>query len=64
MTVVKSPCRRICRQHASLGFCVGCGRKVGEIFDWSVMPDADRARIEAELPQRLALLEQGQTSVT
>lgn len=35
------------------GLCRGCGRSLAEIGGWMAYSDAERARVMAELPQRL-----------
>jgi hypothetical protein len=51
---IDSPCNRICAIDPVSGFCIGCGRTIAEISEWIGMRDGERARIMAELPQRLA----------
>jgi hypothetical protein len=53
---VESPCNRVCVMHPSLGHCIGCGRSLDEIARWSDFAPAERARIMAQLPPRLAAL--------
>jgi hypothetical protein len=36
------------------GLCRGCGRTLDEIAQWATLSEAQRQRIMAELPQRLA----------
>jgi predicted Fe-S protein YdhL (DUF1289 family) len=50
---IQSPCNKICTIDAASGLCAGCGRTLGEIARWSALSDGERARITAELPQRL-----------
>ena len=52
--MIESPCIKICTLEARSGRCLGCGRTVEEIARWSSMNDAERARVMAELPARLA----------
>jgi predicted Fe-S protein YdhL (DUF1289 family) len=54
---IASPCNNVCAIDPVCGFCVGCGRSLAEIANWLGMSDADRARVMAELPPRLALLQ-------
>jgi predicted Fe-S protein YdhL (DUF1289 family) len=42
--------------HPSLGLCIGCGRLLDEIGCWTDFTSAERARIMAQLPARLAAL--------
>jgi hypothetical protein len=53
---IESPCNRVCVVHPSLGLCIGCGRSLDEIARWSDFATAERARIMAQLPPRLAAL--------
>jgi uncharacterized protein len=52
--MIESPCVKICTLDARSGLCLGCGRTVNEISRWIEMSEAERARIIAELPWRLA----------
>ena len=52
--MIDSPCIKICTLDARSGLCLGCGRTVDEIARWIEMSEAERARIIAELPWRLA----------
>ncbi len=52
--MIESPCNKICTLDAASGRCLGCGRSVDEIARWATMSAAERARIMAELPARLA----------
>lgn len=51
---IESPCNRVCVMHPRLGLCIGCGRSLDEIARWSDFAAAERARIMAQLPPRLA----------
>jgi predicted Fe-S protein YdhL (DUF1289 family) len=42
--------------HPTLGLCIGCGRSLEEIGRWTDFAPAERARIMAQLPARLAAL--------
>ena len=53
---IESPCNKVCVVHPSLGLCIGCGRSLDEIARWSDFAAAERARIMAQLPPRLAAL--------
>jgi uncharacterized protein len=50
---IQSPCNKICTIDAASRLCVGCGRTLDEIARWTALSDGERARIMAELPQRL-----------
>jgi predicted Fe-S protein YdhL (DUF1289 family) len=52
--MIDTPCVKICTLDARSGLCLGCGRTVDEIARWIEMSAAERARIIAELPWRLA----------
>lgn len=54
MTQVSTPCIKLCIIDPPSGLCQGCGRTVGEIQIWSVLPEADRLAIMSTLPARLA----------
>jgi predicted Fe-S protein YdhL (DUF1289 family) len=54
MPAIASPCVKICVLDAAAGLCRGCGRTLSEIERWTRMTDAERTRIMAELPSRLA----------
>jgi predicted Fe-S protein YdhL (DUF1289 family) len=53
---MESPCVKICTYEPGRGLCLGCGRTLAEIAGWASMSDAQRRRIMAELPARLAKL--------
>jgi predicted Fe-S protein YdhL (DUF1289 family) len=50
---IQSPCNKVCTIDAASGLCAGCGRTLDEIARWSTLSDGERARIMADLPQRL-----------
>jgi len=52
--MVESPCVKICTLDARSGLCLGCGRSIDEIAQWTGMSAAQRRRVMAELPERLA----------
>lgn len=53
---IASPCINLCRIEPDSGWCLGCGRTLDEIARWGTTSDADRARVTAELPARMAVL--------
>ena len=55
-TNIESPCNKVCVVHPTLGVCIGCGRSLDEIGRWIDLAPAERARIMAQLPPRLAAL--------
>jgi predicted Fe-S protein YdhL (DUF1289 family) len=52
--MIESPCVNICTLDGRSGACSGCGRTIDEIARWSAMSAAERSRIMAELPARMA----------
>jgi uncharacterized protein len=56
-TVVESPCQRVCVVHPAAQLCIGCGRSLDEIGRWIGLSGAERSRIIAQLPARLAGLD-------
>jgi predicted Fe-S protein YdhL (DUF1289 family) len=50
---MESPCVKICTYQAGAGLCLGCGRTLAEIAQWTQLSDAERRRIMDELPARL-----------
>jgi predicted Fe-S protein YdhL (DUF1289 family) len=55
-TSIETPCNRVCVVHPTLGLCIGCGRSLDEIARWIDFAPAERTRIMAQLPPRLAAL--------
>ncbi len=53
---VESPCIRICVVHPEARICTGCLRTIDEISGWSRLSDGERAKINAELPDRVGQL--------
>jgi predicted Fe-S protein YdhL (DUF1289 family) len=56
MATIETPCEKICILDQPSGLCRGCGRNLTEIERWSAYSDAERSRVLAELPGRLAAL--------
>lgn len=56
MAAIETPCEKICIVDDASGLCRGCGRSLNEIASWSSYSNAERARVMAELPQRLAAM--------
>ena len=50
---IPSPCIRVCAVSVRSGFCIGCGRKLGEIGNWQKFTNAEKRAIIDELPSRL-----------
>ena len=53
---VASPCVNICAMDGATGWCLGCGRTIGEISNWSAKPADERRAIRAALPDRMRCL--------
>ncbi len=49
---METPCINVCVIDQTTRLCAGCGRTIDEIAGWRVLPDSERRRIMAELPQR------------
>jgi uncharacterized protein len=56
MANVESPCTKICTVDPISRLGVGCGRSLWEIERWLFLTGAERAKIMAELPERLAAI--------
>jgi predicted Fe-S protein YdhL (DUF1289 family) len=52
MSVIESPCNKVCTVDPASGLCIGCGRSLDEIARWAQMSDAERTRIMSELDRR------------
>ncbi len=52
--MIASPCVKICTLDVHSGLCLGCSRSIDEIAKWATLGSAERERILAELPWRLA----------
>lgn len=53
MTRASSPCIKVCLIDQETGLCEGCGRTREEIARWFRLPEEERLRIMAELPERM-----------
>lgn len=53
---IDSPCVGHCTLDPETGWCLGCGRTIGEITDWGAKPPAERRAIRDALPARLTTL--------
>ncbi len=53
---IASPCVNICQIDQATGWCLGCGRTIPEIMNWSAKPPETRRAIRAALPPRMATL--------
>jgi predicted Fe-S protein YdhL (DUF1289 family) len=56
MADIESPCNKVCVVDPISVLCIGCGRSLSEIEGWLRMLPDQRARVMAELPQRLSML--------
>lgn len=54
MVTIETPCTKVCILDPVTGLCRGCGRSGEEIAAWTSFSDDERARIMAQLPERLA----------
>jgi predicted Fe-S protein YdhL (DUF1289 family) len=62
MARIDSPCNKICVVRPGENLCIGCGRTLQEIAGWTAFAVAERDRIMADLPRRLALLHDRQSA--
>jgi uncharacterized protein len=53
---MQSPCVKTCVLDPASGYCLGCGRTLDEIAEWSSLSEEARARVLAELPARIKKL--------
>lgn len=53
MVRVSSPCIRVCTLDPETGLCEGCGRTREEITRWYRLPEEERQKIMAKLPERM-----------
>ena len=51
---LSTPCVKVCVIDPISALCIGCGRTVDEIAAWTVMSEAERLTVMAELAERLA----------
>ncbi len=51
---IHTPCVKVCAIDPVSRLCVGCGRALDEIAQWSRLSDGERARIMAKLVRRMA----------
>jgi uncharacterized protein len=64
MSVIVSPCTKICTLDPRSGLCLGCGRTLPEIEAWGRLGAPERTRLMAELPARLTRLREVRTNAT
>ena len=53
MTTIETPCTKVCIVEPNSGLCLGCGRTLGEIANWTALADDERSRIMTGLPRRI-----------
>ena len=57
---IKTPCIQVCAIDGPTGWCLGCGRSLKEIAQWTLYTDQQRDAVITELETRLnALKAQG-----
>lgn len=49
----KSPCTNVCTMDTDTGWCLGCGRTLGEIAEWPKATAGRVADIRSDLPTRM-----------
>ena len=49
---VASPCINVCQMDEATGWCAGCLRTLDEIAAWSVLDEAEKGRVRAQLAGR------------
>ena len=49
---IASPCIKVCTLDAAGELCLGCFRTLDEIGRWAQLPDAARAAVMEQLPER------------
>ena len=52
MSLISSPCTKVCTIDPRSKLCLGCGRTLAEIGQWAALSEEERLRIMAELPAR------------
>lgn len=57
MTTIETPCNKVCAIDPAFALCVGCGRSIAEIAGWIGFTADERRRIMAELPGRIAAMQ-------
>jgi predicted Fe-S protein YdhL (DUF1289 family) len=62
MADIDSPCNKVCTVDPISALCLGCGRSLAEIEGWVGFSADERARVMAQLPQRLASLDQARAA--
>jgi uncharacterized protein len=62
MSAFQSPCVKICVLDPEAKMCTGCGRTLDEIASWLHLSEADRLKVAADLPERLARFKDRETA--
>jgi uncharacterized protein len=57
VSVVKSPCIKVCVMDPRRGVCLGCCRTLDEIVSWGSMTDNERDAVMAKLEARRRALD-------
>jgi len=53
---IKSPCIQVCAIDGPTGWCLGCGRSLKEIAQWTLYTDQQRDEVITALETRLDTL--------
>ena len=51
--MVESPCINICKVDIERDVCIGCGRSLKEIAQWSKMTDTEKEQVNANLQNKI-----------
>jgi predicted Fe-S protein YdhL (DUF1289 family) len=64
MRALESPCIKTCDLDPVGGLCRGCGRTLAEIAQWTQLSPAQRGVVMAQLPGRLAHMQERTAGAT
>ena len=53
---IKTPCIQVCMVDGETGWCLGCGRSLREIAEWTKYTDQKRSDLIKESQSRLNVL--------
>ncbi|MFN7054654.1 DUF1289 domain-containing protein [Hyphomonas sp.] len=53
---IKSPCIKVCAVDGETGYCLGCGRTLPEIGQWTRLTPEGRDEVIDRLPERISQL--------
>lgn len=56
VSLIESPCVKVCAIDAATGWCLGCGRSMAEIGGWTSLTPERRRSVMAELDARKAMI--------